>query len=186
MDGVVSGLAVAAGQKVTPRAAATPGKPLLTIEDPGKVLVAADLPADAATRVAVDSPARVIVAGLADSAFDAQLVGIPEAPIKNDAGATVYPIELRVDVGADAAKVAPGTTTTVSFHIGQKKDVLVLPLTAVKTDNAGRTVEVWSSELMQYERRVVQTGEHDETHVEVIGNLAEGDRVRILTSPSKG
>jgi RND family efflux transporter MFP subunit len=176
--GVIRDLAVKVGDRLAPGRGGA-ARVLMVIEEPGKLAIEADLSAEVAAKHAIGGPARVTIQELPGKLLSATFNALPEAPIKTPEGTEVYRAELLVDVGTEGAEIPAGAPVTVQLPAGKKQGVLLVPVAAIKTDNAGPTVEVWSPEQRQYERRVVQTGAADDTHMEVTSNLSEGDRVRL-------
>jgi RND family efflux transporter MFP subunit len=177
-SGVVRDLAVNVGDRLAPgRDGAAPA--LMVIQEPGKLAIEADLSPEIAAKVAIGGQARVTMQELPGKSLAATITALPEAPLKTPEGSEVYRAELLVEVGADSPEIPVGAPVAVKLPAGKKQGVLLVPVAAVKADNAGATVEVWSPEQRQYQRRVVQTGDSDDTHMEVTSNLSEGERVRL-------
>lgn len=177
--GVVRDLAVKVGDRLAPGGAPeTP--PLMIIEEPGKLAIEVDLAPEVAPQVTVGSKARVNLGEASgDKALEGSITALPDVPVKSANGTEIRRAELLVDAGPQASALAAGTTVSVRLPGEKKQGVLLVPAAAVTTDNAGASVEVWSPAEQQYERRVVQTGATDDTHVEVLNNLSVGDRVRL-------
>jgi hypothetical protein len=66
----------------------------------------------------------------------------------------------------------------VDIVVGEKDDVLLLPINAVFESDGlpvANVVRPWG-----VDRRTVELGESNDIHVEVLGGLKEGDRVALV------
>jgi len=76
--------------------------------------------------------------------------------------------------------VKSGMSASVSFVIQEKRNVLWLPLEAVKESGGSYWVNVANGEdIEQVRRQSVQTGLRDGKRVEMVFGLHEGDRVIV-------
>jgi RND family efflux transporter MFP subunit len=87
-------------------------------------------------------------------------------------------METEIDVENRNGRLMPGMYTETQLYLGEKKNVLTIPLEAVTRNGEEATVLALSPQNIVEERRV-HLGLEDSTRVEVISGLAEGDRVII-------
>lgn len=98
-------------------------------------------------------------------------------------GVVSYNIKIGFDVQDD--KIKPGMSTSATIIIKSKSNVLLIPITAVKTLGNNSYVEILLNG--QVEKQNVTTGDSDDTMIEIIDGLEEGQEVissTISTSSS--
>lgn len=87
-----------------------------------------------------------------------------------------------VDIVKNVENLIPGLDVDVDIKIGEKDDVLIIPLEAVITDKYGKeSVYVLNGTIV--ELRDIKTGLSSDTEIEVISGLKENEKV-ILNPPS--
>ncbi len=91
-------------------------------------------------------------------------------------GVVNYTVKIEFDT--DDARIKPGMTVNASIITGTKQNVLVIPLSAVKTQAGISYVEVMDAgATVGTPRRVeVKTGFANDDSVEIVSGLQEGDR----------
>jgi RND family efflux transporter MFP subunit len=87
-------------------------------------------------------------------------------------------METEIDVQNRDGSLIPGMYTETSISLGEKPDVLTVPLQAVSRNGDSATVLALSPENVVQERQV-RLGMEDETNVEVLSGLSQGERVII-------
>lgn len=90
--------------------------------------------------------------------------------------------DLIVDLDNSSPDLRPEMTARVDVWLGERRDVLLVPVNAVFERRSGNVVHV--SNRFGIETRPVQLGESDGTMVEVIAGLRDGDRVTLTDSGS--
>lgn len=147
---------------------AVPGKPILTLDDPGKMVVRvkvaeADLPL-----LKVGQKATLRYPGGQEIASQVSRIYPAEDPLTRS---TI------VELPVSSPGIRAGMSVEVSFVIGQSEQALLVPRRAVKTEQGrawvfivrnGRAVQV-----------PVTLGLKNETHYEVKGDLKPGDPVIV-------
>lgn len=88
--------------------------------------------------------------------------------------------DLIVDLDSSSPDLRPEMTARVDVWLGERRDVLLIPVNAV-FERRGVNVSHVASRL-GVDTRPVQLGESDGTMVEVIAGLLEGDRVTLTDS----
>ena len=84
---------------------------------------------------------------------------------------TVY-----VDVNSPEGLLKPTMTARVSVHVGERKDVLVVPVVAIKDVKGQRTVQVMGADG-QTQSVAVKTGLTGDDRIEILSGLKEGDTI---------
>lgn len=147
---------------------AAPGKPILTLDDPGKMVARvkvaeADLP-----HLRVGQKATLRYPGGQETASPVSRIYPAEDPLTRS---TI------VEVPVSSAGVRPGMSVEVSLEVGQSERALLVPRRAVKTEQGkawvftvknGRAVQV-----------PVTLGLKNETHYEIKGDLKPGEPVVV-------
>jgi len=89
---------------------------------------------------------------------------------------TVYEVKIHYPLGDEThTKYRIGMTGDVTFSTNEKRDVLVVPISSVKTEKDKYYVSKKTKE--KREKVYVETGIESEDMVEITGGLAEGDIV---------
>lgn len=147
---------------------AAPGKPILTLDDPGKMVARvkvaeADLP-----HLRVGQKATLRYPGGQETASPVSRIYPAEDPLTRS---TI------VEVPVSSAGVRPGMSVEVSLEVGRSEWALLVPRRAVKTEQGkawvftvknGRAVQV-----------PVTLGLKNETHYEIKGDLKPGEPVVV-------
>lgn len=93
---------------------------------------------------------------------------------KSDETGTVYSVKVGLNTDNKGYKYKLGMTADVTFVINEKKKVLYIPLTYVKTNEKGKYVLNKKGEKVY-----VKTGIESDTDVEITDGLKEGDEIYI-------
>src|SRR5690606_13803271 len=93
-----------------------------------------------------------------------------------DPGTRLVPVEVALDeAGAGVAR--PGFLARVTFALGARSGVRLIPASAIVSGTGGQAV--FTVENGQAMRRTVQTGLTSEGQVEVVSGIDEGDTIVI-------
>jgi RND family efflux transporter MFP subunit len=172
MDGTITYLSGAVGQ---PAGSAK----LLTIVDATTLAVKATLDEVDLTNVAIDCPASVSFSMLTGIAFSGKVSEISSALVSSN-GASM--LETLISLNAEqtsSKRPALGATAAVEVTCQQAKNVLVIPVLALK-ETTGQTGTVYTlNSLGQPEKRAVEIGINTGVTVEILSGLTEGEKVII-------
>jgi RND family efflux transporter MFP subunit len=89
-----------------------------------------------------------------------------------------HTMETEIDVPNKDLSLTPGMYANTELQLDHRDNVLTIPVQAVVSDRNKRTVLVVDSQN-HVQQRVIQTGIQGSEQVEVIGGLAEGERVIV-------
>lgn len=205
LTGVISSLEVEEGEIVIVGTMNYPGTVLMTISDLSQMEVEADIDETDILDVVLGQGATVYVDALGDSTLEGTVVDIASSAYTVGRGtaeeATNFKVRVRIAGGRFALK--PGMSANVEIETDCKSDVLCVPIQAVVKRRAGSAESGGPDEtaadrpdeedeekqgvfLVEDGRalfRRIETGISDETDVEVISELEEGQRV--VTGPYK-
>jgi HlyD family secretion protein len=89
-----------------------------------------------------------------------------------------YPVT--VDIDNPEGLLKPTMTARVSVHVGESKNVLIIPLSAIKQAKGQQYVQVMKDGKTQNVN--VQLGLASDDRVEVAGGLKDGDQIVLSTA----
>ncbi len=137
IDGVVSRLQVRQGEMVVIGIQNQPGTTLMTISDLSGINAEVKVAEADVMRVQLDQPARVTLEALPDRPFDGRVVeiGASALPTTGTAAAREFRVVIRLD--RPGASLRPGLTCDAEILVGEKKNVLTVPLQAVVLRSPG-------------------------------------------------
>jgi HlyD family secretion protein len=152
------------------------GTSLVQIGDLSRIFVEASVDESDISQVKPGQMARLTL----DALPDQTVMGRVERT--NPLGTTdqnVTTIKTRIQVLHPDPKLRPGLNAECEFVVSEKKDVLVIPTRAVKTQQGKKTVQVLKGDGKDAkpEPRVVTTGLEAGDSVEVTSGLQEGEKV---------
>jgi len=174
MKGTVLDLSVAAGQVVSSGTTGLDtGTHLLTIADLSRLKIKARVEETDVASVSVGQKARVTLDSFPGETFPAKVGAI--APDATDEGAlTVVEVEIVLEDSKGAA-LRPGMSATVEIVTFAKEDVLLAPVTSLRTrDNEKGAVLIKEGTTSW---RPVETGPGDWEKVIITDGLTAGDRM---------
>lgn len=156
----------------------TANQQVLNVMGEGALEIRADVPESDIVKVAVGQKADVTFDALPSSEI------IPAEVIEIDPASTViqdvvyYRVKLKF---AADPRIKPGMSADVDVKTAEKKDVIIIPLRAVKTEGDKEYVEILKEENMT-EKVFITTGlKGDDGMVEIPSGLFGGEKVVTLT-----
>ncbi len=207
LSGVVSSLDVEEGEIAIVGTMNYSGTVLMTISDLSQMEVDAEIDETDVLDVAMGQRSEVYVDALGDSALDGTVVEIASSAHTKGAGTVeeATNFRVRVRIGGEGGTLRPGMSASVEIETGVHENVRAVPIQAVlkrrasdlaKADGGGAKkpdgeaaaeeteiegVFVVKDDKVQF--RPIETGISDETDIEVVAGLEEGERV--VTGPYK-
>jgi len=149
----------------------TPATPVIELAAPSPLEVAAAATADALVRIAPGMRARVRISGAPEIEVPAQVARVARSV---DPATGVGEVRLRLGASPPAALL--GASAEAEIALAEKKDVLVVPSSALRRNPGGGT-EVLVVEDGKTVVRPVEIGVVDGGRAEVRSSLKEGDRI---------
>ncbi len=182
--GIVIGKPVPAGQTVSP-GISTP-MVLLTIADMSKMQIQAQIDESDIGKVVLRQKATFTVDAYPGKTFTG-IVSNVSSKANIQQNVVYYPVIIDVDQPEGLLK--PTMTARVSINVGERKNVLVVPLQVIKESKGQRYVQIL--EYGQPQNVNITTGLSSDEKIEVISGLKEGDQVvlpqaRSQTQPQAG
>jgi HlyD family secretion protein len=167
--GVVSSVATQEGETV---AASLAAPTFVTLVDLARLEVWAYVDETDIGRIRKGQAARFTVDSWPDHEFAGRLTAIyPQAEIRDNVVNYVAVVTFEAD---PERTLRPEMTATVRVVLDAREDVLALPRAALRRDASG----TWAR-LASGEKRAVSVGRRDDTNVEIVAGLREGDLVRV-------
>jgi HlyD family secretion protein len=90
--------------------------------------------------------------------------------------------DLVITLDPTDADLRPEMSIRADVIVGTRKDVLMVPVTAIFNNQGARVVYVAGA--TGHEMRIVEIGESNDRMVEIAGGLEEGDRVSLVPPPA--
>ena len=178
INGIVIGKPIPAGQTVAP--GISNPMVLLTVADLGKMQIQALVDESDIGRIKLGQKVKFTVDSYPEKIFSVtvQIISNKANITQNVVYYTVY-----IDVESAEGLLKPTMTARVSFNVGERNNVVAIPLTAVKDSKGQRFVQLVRPDG-EVKSVVVTTGLVGEEQIEVVSGLAVGD---VLMLPlSKG
>lgn len=176
IDGLVVGKPIPAGQTVAPGISSP--MVLLTIADMSKMQISVQVDESDVGRVVNGQKVSFTVDAYPGKTFSGVVSNVSnKATITQNV--VYYPVT--VDIDNPEGLLKPTMTARVSVHVGESKNVLIVPLAAVKQNKGQQYVQVVKNSKPQNVN--VQLGLASDDRVEVTSGLQDGDQ--ILLSATK-
>ncbi|MBN1437672.1 MAG: efflux RND transporter periplasmic adaptor subunit [Sedimentisphaerales bacterium] len=154
---------------------------ILSITDTGEMKVDIEVPESAIHRVHAGQRVRITLDAMADAEFGGEVLEVsrmPEPERWNSGDARLYSGEVSM-LDADG-NIKPGLSARVEIILDELEDVLYVPVQAV-VNRGGRKI-CFVEEGGELVEREVETGEFNESFIEIVSGLSEGEQV-CLTPP---
>jgi HlyD family secretion protein len=176
INGQVIGKPTPAGQAVAP-GVSTP-MVLLTVADMSKMQIETQVDESDIGKIQVGQKVTFTVDAYPTKTFSGVVSNVSQ---KATVVSNVVYYKVLVDVDAAENLLKPTMTARVSIHVAERKNTLIVPLAAVKSNNNGQYVVAVKNN--NTENMPVTTGIAGDSKIEIVSGLAEGDE--ILASSAK-
>jgi len=110
---------------------------VLRLDDPGRVSVVASVSEYDVTRLALDQRVEITLPGVTDQPITGMIADVSAAGVKQANGVT-FPV--RIDVDSIPATVRVGMSASVTVNARQARDVLYVPVSAVRRQGDSTSV----------------------------------------------
>lgn len=151
---------------------------ILKVADFSKLIVSASIEEYDAPLAEVGQEVLMTSDGLEGKEYTGTVTKVndsAEAATTNMGTETAVPIEISVDNPDGVLK--PGYNLDLEITILDKQDVITVSQSAVKTDGKANTEYVYAVEGGKAVKREITTGEENDTMVEVLTGIGEGDEI---------
>jgi HlyD family secretion protein len=165
------------------------GQILMYVAELGKMQLVANVheaaihyinPGPGGVRPAMPQPAKVTIDALPGKPINAQVQAVSAVPKASDwfsADVKLYPVTISLDFDNGAKMLKPGMSGTVAILVQEQKDVLRLPVQAVRRFRGKATCLVKTETGV--EERALVLGAVSDTFVEIRDGLKEGEEVAL-------
>lgn len=156
---------------------AVPGKPILTIVDLSKVLVAVNVDNADIGKVKVGQKAKVSVDAFPGDAFEGEVIKVAKTAKSGLLGirAESPTFETVIELAPGSFEFKPGMLVDSEIEVLHHKDVLYVPLEAIVMKGTREGVFVVSEDQAFF--REVKTGPSSDTDIEILEGLEPGQRI---------
>jgi RND family efflux transporter MFP subunit len=179
MDGQILDVLVNEGQVVVAAASVNSGTTLVNVADLSRLLINAHVNQLDAGRLATGGPLSINPPEPEATPVEGRISFIaPLATVKNN----IKGFEVSAEIVGPAHMLKPGVSVAMKAPVGEAKDVLAAPITAVFRDGDSKVAYVKHGQ--DHERRAVETGLSDTRLVEIRSGLHEGELV-LTVEPEK-
>jgi multidrug efflux pump subunit AcrA (membrane-fusion protein) len=162
-------------RRIDPGNLASPGMPLLVVEQEGKLRVETAVEESRAASVALGDTATVEIESLGHPVIGTVGEIVPTVDVASRA------FLVKVDLPEDLHDLRPGMFARVGFRVGTRPR-LVVPTTAITS--SGALDRVFAAQGDRLRLRMVTLGEKQGPWTEVLSGLAPGERVVAAPSPA--
>jgi HlyD family secretion protein len=175
IDGLVIGKPIPAGQTVAP-GIANP-MVLLTIADMSKMQISVQVDESDIGKVVVGQKVTFTVDSYPGKTFTGIVSNVSKkASVQQNV--VYYPVT--VDIDEPEGLLKPTMTARVTINVGESKNTLIIPLSAVKENKGQQFVQVMVDGKPQ--NRPVKLGLASDDKTEVLSGLADGEQILMPSS----
>jgi HlyD family secretion protein len=175
VDGMVIGTPTPAGETVVQGISAA--QSLLTIADMSKMQIKTLVDETDIGKVKLGQQVSFTVDAQADKTFTGKVTSISRSATTSS-NVVYYPVYVEVDSPEDL--LFPTMTARVTITVGERKNVLVVPLAAIGEENGQKYVQVMVNGKVQ--RMPVTIGLKDDQNIEILSGLSDADQIVIPIS----
>jgi HlyD family secretion protein len=177
-DGTISQVGLNPGELAS--GASTVGGGLITVVNPARLRVEAQVDESDVTRVEVGQPVQFTLDAVPGRPFRGEVTAVaPQSTTQS--GVTSYLVSASVNGGQG---IRPGMTATANIIYDRKNDVLIVPNRVLRRQGRDQVVDVLTAEG-KLETRVVQRGLSNDQNTEITSGLSEGDEVVLPTTQTR-
>jgi len=180
-DGIITSLMFSEGMTIgtLDTGNTTSNQKVATIETGGLPIISINLSEIDVSKVEIGQTAIITLDSLPDRTFTGKVIGVDRIG-QTTSGVTQYPANIQLDTSAN--EILPNMTTTANIILERKNSSLLVPSTAVQTQDNQSYVTVLVNGKEQ--SVLVQVGLVSDTQTEIISGLKEGDEIVISKTTS--
>ncbi len=147
----------------------TPATAVFTVADPQQLIFEAEVDEADIGNLAVSQAAELVLDAFPDDPIPVTVSRIDYSSTTDSSGATIYQVEFSLEPND---RLRLGLNGEVTITSAQKDDVLVVPFSAVSSDNQVKVVRNGKLETV-----IVETGIASDDKIEVVSGLNENEPV---------
>jgi RND family efflux transporter MFP subunit len=171
-SGTINSLTIAEGMNLSDSGETSTNQRVASIFSSGTPLASFNLSEIDVSQVKPGQKATITIDSLTDKTFTGKVASVDKVGSVTS-GVVNYPVLIKFDTSSD--EILPNMAGSVSIIIATKSDVLLVPSSAVQTQEGQSTVKVLRNG--QQESVSVEIGLSSDTQTEIVFGLNEGDEV---------
>lgn len=181
-DGIVTSLMYTEGMTIgsLDTGNSSSNEKVATIKTEGMPVISVNLSEIDVSKVKVGQKVTVMVDSIPDKTFTGSVVGVDRIG-STTSGVTQYPAIIKLDTAPE--DLLPGMAVTANILVDKKDNALLVPVSAVTTEDGQPYVRVMSG--IREQSVPVVVGLSSDTQTEIISGLSEGDQVITGSSSSE-
>lgn len=163
----------------------TPSQAIARVVEVGRMLVDTSVLERSVHRVRPGQPVTVLLEAFPDLRLSGQVVSIGVlARTTRNGMAETKRFDVAVELDPATAELRPEMTARVDIRVGERRDIVRLPVSALFERDGLTLVNVRRGGRV--ETRQVEVGEQNPRFVEVLAGVEEGERVMLVGEPAGG
>ncbi len=178
ISGVITGLSLQPGNVITAQtntSGTSTNQRIASVKTNAPPTVSLNITQIDAPKVKAGNKATVTFDAFGDKTYTGEVVSVDTIGTESS-GVTTYPAIIKLDTEVDG--LLPNMSAQATIITAIKNDVLMVPTTAITTDNGVSYVQVMKNK--QISRVEVETGLSSDSQTEIVSGVNEGDT--IITS----
>src|SRR3989344_3160148 len=180
ITGTVTGLSLQPGTVLLAQSTTTgsaSSQKIASIKTDAPAQISVNLSEIDVTKVSIGDSVTVVLDAFSGKAFTGKVISVDTIG-SSSSGVTTYPAVIALDT--EAPEILPNMSATASIITAIKENDLLIPSTAIQSQNNGTTVKVVNHG--KTESVTVEIGESSDSLIEIVSGLNEGDEV--VTNPA--
>ncbi len=155
----------------------SPGQPFMKIVNTDTMMVEAKINQAESEQFRIGQQANVTLDAFNGKSFQAKVYSItPMAVGSYRTNYFIRNIPLRIQINGSDSQLIPDLSASADIVLGKQADKVVVPLSAVKSENGKALVAVKTA--TGFENRPVELGLRNNTHVAVLSGIEDGQEIR--------
>lgn len=155
----------------------TPTSTEFIISNPNTMVFKAKVDEIDIGKIYLGQKAKVILDAYAEEEIESKVSEIDFSPTITSSGGTAYLVTFPLPQNNSSQKYKLGMNGEVQITIAEIQHTLAVPLDALQTDN--QHFYVWVRKDENYEKKWVKTGISDDSYIQILEGLEEGQEVVI-------
>ncbi len=186
-DGMVTNCDVNPGQVVVGAGSVNSGTTLMKVNDLSQLIVQANLNEFDVAKIDQNPPVMLSFDSMPGVKITGKLFYISPSGISTSTTTTALSTALRVfpikvSFPSEGLVVRPGISANIKMVIARANRVLSVPVSAVFIESGDRVVYLKTDDG-RFERKIIETGINNDSFIEIVKGLDEGDRVSLVRPP---
>ena len=180
ITGTVTGLSLQPGTVLLAQSTTTgsaSSQKIASIKTDAPAQISVNLSEIDVTKVSIGDSVTVVLDAFSGKTFTGKVISVDTIG-SSSSGVTTYPAVIALDI--EVPEILPNMAATASIITAIKENVLLIPSTAIQSQNNGTTVKVVNHG--KTESVTVEIGESSDSLIEIVSGLNEGDEV--VTNPA--